>query len=464
MTGGSFAQSQTWDWFAPLKDHVTDNSFQFFPSGFGWYTYKYMGYNKQLMYTNDGGITWFEKDYPFTGSYSDVLKQIFFADSLNGYARFQKTYGSSNTYKLMTTKDGGLTWYMQNDSPKFPDFTGGNGKELGIDLLKFLNAKVMYGYAMGKDSLGNIGKIPYMSVDSGKTFVDLYNAIFQNSGNFGVTDIEFASEQVGYALAYGRDGNYVDLMKTKDGGSSWTKMYSDLDIVELEVISEDILYIQNYNLYKSTDGGATFTDMKFLDNTFYFYKDSGWGKEIDIPFVSNMYFWDKDNGLVTFRANSAGPSYFLARTSDGGVTWTQDDIERSLFDISSTYPTDQISVTAANKYYGMFRSKIITNSTDSSFKATSAPNSVKPGISLRDVRIYPNPVNEKITIMLPKNKLANRCLVQIISTTGEILYEHNLSQQLSGIRVDNLNYKGFVLVKISNIDSNQFYTKKLIIN
>ena len=457
ISTGTFAQTYTWGKFEATKDNKADDQFQFFPSGFGWYLQNYYG-SKKLMYTNDGGETWAEKPRPYPGSYTLVLKKIYFTDSLHGFARFEKTYGSNNSYRLMKTEDGGLNWYMQNDTPLFPGFTGGNGKTLGVGHLKFLNAKVMYGHEVAKDSTGETCIVPYLSSDSGKTFINLYDNMYGGTSYYKTNDMEFVNESVGYAVVGGQ-GNYTDLMKTTDGGQNWTVVNQPgKTYYKLEVVTEDILYVTTTDILISTDGGSTFTSLDFDNNSLHFYGDTGWGKEITSTHVTNVFFYDEDHGIATFNSGSHG--YFFARTTDGGSTWVQDDVDRSLFDISSTYPLEPICMTGPDSYYGIFRSYIITNTPGATFGGTSSSIIKQQAGAADGLGIFPNPATDIVYLNIPGFEPNDIYGLEVFNGAGQLVYRSEIREKNAQISLQGLGAKGLALVMIRKKGSTDCYDKK----
>jgi photosystem II stability/assembly factor-like uncharacterized protein len=122
--------------------------------------------------------------------------------------------------------------------------------------------------------------------------------IFDMSFPSGQSDVGFA---VGSTLTFGGDGI---ILKTNDGGSTWSKISADT-IPGLKTVcftSVDVGYAGGYQnfLMKTTDGGSTWTKIVIDSKLWYF---------------NNIDFWDSDNGIVV-----SYPSV-IYRTSNAGITW-----------------------------------------------------------------------------------------------------------------------------------------------
>jgi photosystem II stability/assembly factor-like uncharacterized protein len=122
--------------------------------------------------------------------------------------------------------------------------------------------------------------------------------IFDMSFPSGQSNTGFA---VGSTLTFGGDGI---VLKTTDGGSTWSKISADT-IPGLKAVcftSVDVGYAGGYQnfLMKTTDGGSTWTKIVIDSKLWYF---------------NNIEFWDSDNGIVV-----SYPSV-IYRTSDAGMTW-----------------------------------------------------------------------------------------------------------------------------------------------
>jgi photosystem II stability/assembly factor-like uncharacterized protein len=122
--------------------------------------------------------------------------------------------------------------------------------------------------------------------------------VFDMSFPSGQSDIGFA---VGSTLSFGGDGI---VLKTINGGSTWTKISADT-IPGLKAVcftSVDVGYAGGYQnfLMKTTDGGSTWSAMIVDSKLWYF---------------NNIEFWDANTGIIVSYPSS------VYRTSDAGTSW-----------------------------------------------------------------------------------------------------------------------------------------------
>jgi photosystem II stability/assembly factor-like uncharacterized protein len=121
--------------------------------------------------------------------------------------------------------------------------------------------------------------------------------------------------------------NFRDLYRTTDGGNTWIKVYTaSWYIWGLAVPDKSSVYlISASTIFKSTDGGATFSillpqDFEHSPKHIYFYN-------------SNIGFVLQDNGRII-------------KTSDGGKSWT-------LYTLPTTEEVGDIFFTDVNKGYAV---------------------------------------------------------------------------------------------------------------
>lgn len=105
--------------------------------------------------------------------------------------------------------------------------------------------------------------------------------------------------------------------KTLDGGSTWEEMtFKPLEegagyICDIEGISDQVAFVTYYNyiegpiLYKTTNGGASWTANKSV---------------VDL-FLNWVQFYDNNNGIA-FGDPGVNGYFEIAYTTDGGATWT----------------------------------------------------------------------------------------------------------------------------------------------
>lgn len=115
--------------------------------------------------------------------------------------------------------------------------------------------------------------------------------------------------------ACGMQGTYDgpgEIIKSEDGGLTWTSIFptsGEIDGLQaICFIDEDTGFAGGWNNYfiKTTDGGATWSEVTVGSNIWYF---------------TDIEFWDDENGVAIAQMDGGGQPVFI--TDDGGDTWTQ---------------------------------------------------------------------------------------------------------------------------------------------
>ncbi len=120
-----------------------------------------------------------------------------------------------------------------------------------------------------------------------------------SSTTYNLQKVQFVNQNVGYTLANDSSFYFGKLLKTLDGGETWNVIlsFNSSGVNDLSVVSENVFYYTNdYILYKTIDGGATFQIVNTAD------------------FIQNIQFL---NELIAYGLGGGG----LVKTIDGGVTW-----------------------------------------------------------------------------------------------------------------------------------------------
>jgi len=165
-----------------------------------------------------------------------------------------------------------------------------------------------------------------------------------------LTDISFGSDKVGYIC-----GSMGTLLKTSDGGKSWSKIKTDItpSLNCIQALDDKNVYTARNELYHTKDGGTTWEtaglenvgsgifDLHFVSQNTGFIakngvmKSSDAGKTWTLKFdagadmeyyalnYNQLQFLDSNVGFCaggkTYDGNSVGN---LVKTTDGGETWT----------------------------------------------------------------------------------------------------------------------------------------------
>lgn len=250
------------------------------------------------------------------------LEEIFFADSLTGWA-FGETDGGETGNNIRHTTDQGMNWNSQNIGQENAEINGSF----------FFNTTD--GFVVGRHSPGHDESLIAKTQNGGQSwqvntsffeeeltdifFIDQVNgwicgsegflALTGNGGNTWTkvstpTDrdlygVYFSSSQNGVAV--GDDGT---VLHSTDGGNTWNKVGSstsrDLAAVSFSSLDHGWAVGDNGKIIATTDGGQS-----------WFSQNSGTGNDLaDVDFVSDSSGW------------AVGDGGKVVRTTDGGQSWS----------------------------------------------------------------------------------------------------------------------------------------------
>jgi photosystem II stability/assembly factor-like uncharacterized protein len=258
-------------------------------------------------------------------------------------------YAVGDSGKVFKTVDGGLHW----------DAAGATGVKADLYAVAAVDAKTVYvgGAGVGGIALitsdggatwrsSMVGPNTYSSIDAiaaidGRTafLAGLDNGIFKTAdGGLSWVKLDIGlSANFRYVTAADAKTIYAGtstgiLIKTEDGGKTWDSLPQATDerdigeLAGLDAVSADTLFVlqrvqaeglQVNAAYRSTDGGMTWSQR---------YRAYG------IPW---FYSISAINGNIAFASGYSGA---LARTSDGGKTWTDQKVVTgtTLYSISAS--------------------------------------------------------------------------------------------------------------------------------
>lgn len=238
-------------------------------------------YDNFFMRSSDGGTNW-DSIGLSAGSDDFQMTEMYFTDVNNGFIGGRRNNVFQN---LQKTTDNGTTW---------TDITPDPAEVEPIAALYFLTPQ--QGWATCQQEL-------YTTVNGGATWTTI-------PLSFIPQDIHFMDALVGYATGGLPASSPAVVMKTTDGGLTWTQVLSSSDpnvFVNtnefLNVVDANILFTNlqwTNKLFRTTDAGATW-DTIVCDSVFQ---------------IVDFHFNSADSGHIL---SSMGQ---LFQTNDGGVTWT----------------------------------------------------------------------------------------------------------------------------------------------
>lgn len=260
----------TWIWQSNAPDTTKYDVF-FIDQNIGWS----VGFNGFIIKTTNGGDNWFSQSN--TALTTQTLYGVYSTDMNNVYVvgnsdAVLKSTNGGNTWNLIPMIFGSLTNYR---GVYFPP--------TGTGLVGFL--------------AGHRNRIA-KTTDGGTTWTSVYDP----GGTNQLWAIDFDNSFVNGVAC----GATSTVLRTTNSGDSWTPVAglpSGITFYSVRFGADNAAYLSGSSGYffKSTDGGATWTEL---------------GYRFTSSRIRDVSFADTLNGYVVGTG-------FAARTTDGGFTWTQ---------------------------------------------------------------------------------------------------------------------------------------------
>ncbi|MBS1517222.1 MAG: T9SS type A sorting domain-containing protein [Bacteroidetes bacterium] len=228
-------------------------------------------------FQSDNPPGWYQQTLPV----SDNINDIFFLDSLNGWAVTDYQGVSSDTSYILSTTDGGNNWEINYKT--FVQFK----------TIQFTDSAI--GYACG------IGPGPelFKSTNGGVNWEILNVLTFTWK-----SDLNFINKDTGWVCS--SDPFDGGVFKTTNGGLSWVQQVNltTANPKKIFFIDNDTGWIGNENgrLYKTTNSGVN------------------WNLQYNsIASIEAIFFNNSQNGWI--RGGTTGNIIGISYTTNGGVNW-----------------------------------------------------------------------------------------------------------------------------------------------
>ena len=190
----------------------------------------------------------------------------------------------------------------------------------------FISLTILRGQweVLNKGLPGGLVSIDFVNENSGWLAGNVAGLLKTNDGgitwqqipsknSFELNQIDFVSETVGWAVAWVPDPGKSILLKTMDGGYSWSIKHETIEhtIHSLFAVDEDTVYALKYpaGILKTSDGGENWSDIApYKENVSY----------------QSLWFFDGQTGIVCgcyTKDNEYGS--LVLYTSGGGTKWTE---------------------------------------------------------------------------------------------------------------------------------------------
>lgn len=343
------------------------------------------GYYAAIYKTTDGGASWTQQL-----SESDLGGDYYFrnVEFLNENIGFVGTLNST----LLKTEDGGNTWnIIDNITPNPPAICG----------LETIGTSTIYGCGAYFTPAQII-----KSTDSGNTWVTTDMSAHANA----LVEIKFLTETTGFVA--GRNAQGATLLKTTDGGVTWTEIFNSgiqgeyLWKLQILTNNPNIMFgsISSVSphpgkLIKSEDGGITWQMYDAPETNIQ-----------AVGFISETRGW------------MSGHNTRIHETNDGGQTWTDTGIGSNLnriFILNSS-----LAYASGTTLYKLDETTLSNTTLDSSEKFNL-------NVSLKNNPVY-NILELEIEFMSNDN-----LLIELYDANGKFI------EQLTRDKIINANKKSY---------------------
>lgn len=293
---------------------------QFVSSTEGWIS----AAGGKMLHTTNAGATWnvvkCTNDSVF--SFSDPAVNMQFINASTGWVL--KTLSTNSTVNFSNAQ-GAVVYYTTNGGSTWSKSIIASGAGLIGVQLQFVDAN--NGFATVFNPTSNTGYL-YKTTNGGSSWAIVGSSF---TGTDEVQLFYFINATTGWTLLINDNPAEFKIKQTTDGGNTWTTQYNDAASHGIYTMTScgAIQFVDanngwavgpNSRIVKTSNGGATWIPVtSSLTNGLNTYQKS-------------MYMYDANHIWIGEDVpNSSGQtiSHFLMHTTDGGNTWTQDNISLS---------------------------------------------------------------------------------------------------------------------------------------
>lgn len=355
---------------------------------------------------------WFIQQLPV----NDLVNDIFFLDSLNGWLVTDGSFNGNDTSYIMSTTNGGDNWTIQNS------------KKEKLTSIQFLDMNT--GYAAG-GSNGTTAMSIYKTTNAGINWQALNNIT-----GIVIDDLFFVNKDTGWVCE--EDFLFGGLYKTTTGGLSWQRqLNTDYQIEKIFFLNKDTGWIGNNEgiLYMTTSGGMNWQQVYNFPGIFrvlgmqFVNSNTGWLTTTAIYKSTNGGLnWEQYGGsevgaeysfVSSYTGWASGDNYRVVKTTNGGINWLYQliPIENSL------------SISAVDSLKAWGGGLGVIHTTDGGLTGIETITEVANNFILH--QNYPNPFNPTTKISYELQSNSNVSLI-IYDISGRVIKELVNQNQLHG--------------------------------
>jgi photosystem II stability/assembly factor-like uncharacterized protein len=296
--------------------------------------------------------------------------------------------------QVYRSADRGETW---NDISVSISDTGASAKEI-CGLAHYGNT--FYGVGWWGGTTARV----YKSTDAGLSWTTRY---LDTNMVSGLIDVTFLTPDKGFATgyhgtAYGQRESVV--MRTLDGGNTWTRVFSDTTIGgriwKIQFIDNDYgvgsiepMYNDTVAMIKTIDGGNTWQLIP-VGHVNAWYRQGG---------TQGIGFLNRQKGWMGGYYNG------MFETNDGGATWDTLNVNEECDRFFLIGGTMYVSANTVYKY----------NSDDSTTKVI---NALQPSFVHKLYPVTPNPATGVVQIAFDINEHQTNTVLEVLNTDGRKAY------------------------------------------
>lgn len=359
--------------------------------------------------TTDGGDTWINQLSELTpslpGNYyfrnvEFLTENIGFIGTLNGV--------------FLKTIDGGTTWtIVTNFSTNPPAICG----------LDAVGTSTIYG-------CGAYFSPAYIikSTDSGESWQYIEMSMYANA----LVEIVFQDESIGFAAGKNEKGGVI--LKTIDGGISWTEVFNTAIpgeyVWKLELLPTNSNFVFGAvesiaphlgKFLKSSDNGVSWTS-----------------KELPYTSIQAVGFVNENNGWMGGYTEAVTSMPFL-ETTDGGNTWKEIGVGSNLNRIFII--NDQLAFASGTTIYKFSEFNLVT------------PKFIEGNRPALKASIQPNPIVDKLNLTITFNE-SDHVVIELYDESGrfiKMLQKEEIAQAKSKTYIFDFPYpKGVYILNLHN--------------